>query len=110
MCPEYERLFKPLEDSTVKQNADQKESTIFSSSEPPSYTARSYNKVGAILRIISIIIFFTGFTVGVYNGVQGKSFKLTLSIWFTFVVDGLIFYGLSEIVNLVQILVDRSKS
>ena len=70
------------------------------------------NKIGKILKITGALIIILGIILGFILGYNHYSFlnlKLALTFWGTGFVFGFSFLGLSEIIILLQTLVDKQK-
>lgn len=65
------------------------------------------NKIANILKSIGIVIFIIGFILAIVTGVQAESFITSIIVLCATTISGILFLGLSEIINLLNILVHK---
>jgi hypothetical protein len=66
------------------------------------------NSTATILNSIAVLIFITGFFFGFFRGVALGSYVVILYFWLIAFIIGILFISLSEIISLLQKLVNNT--
>ena len=69
---------------------------------------RLENMVANTIKVVAWIIFATGFIAGFVIAVS-MTFTTAIIVWVTAIVIGTLLLGLSEVIKLLQQLVDKNK-